>query len=141
MTGREFLRAVRASNYRLKAIEDRIVELKNNLYRVKTIDYETDRVDGGAPTDLADKITALQSLIDDASTQWDKLIADKRLAMAIIFEIEDERYQTILEERYINMRSWGYIARRLGYEMRQTFNLHGQALMVFDKLFNARNIA
>lgn len=138
MTGREFLKNVRAENFRLKLLEDRIAELNSNLYRVKGISYDKEHVDGGELSDIGDRISNLQLLITDAGAHWDKLIADKRLAMAIIFEIEDERYQTILEERYINMRTWDYIARRMGYELRNVFRLHGKALIVFDDLYQKR---
>ena len=55
MTGRDFLKSLREDNFALKSLEDRIVELRNNLYRVKTINYSKDRVDGGVPSDIADR--------------------------------------------------------------------------------------
>ena len=104
MTGRDFLKSLREDNFALKSLEDRIVELRNNLYRVKTINYSKDRVDGGVPSDIADRIGMIQSLVDEANDRWDSLIKKKRMALSIIFEIKDGRYQAILEERYINMR-------------------------------------
>lgn len=115
---------MREDNFALKPLEDRIVELRNNLYRVKTINYSENRVDGGVPSDIADRIGMIQSLIDEANDRWDSLIKKKRMALSIIFEIKDGRYQAILEERYINMRSWSFIARRIGYEESQTYLLH-----------------
>lgn len=136
MTGREYLKQIRDENFKLKALEDRIVELKNDMYRIKTIDYDKDRVDGGIPIDIADRLGALQQLMDEANSKWDELIRNKRLALAIIFEIKDSRYQAVLEERYINMRSWDFIARRMQYEPRNVFKLHGKALLVFDGLYS-----
>lgn len=138
MTGREFLKTLRNDNFKLKALEDRIVELKNDMYRIKTIDYDKDRVDGGTPIDIADKLGALQQLMDEANIKWDELIRNKRLALAIIFEIKDSRYQAVLEERYINMRSWKFISRRIGYEESQTYLLHKKSLNVFDKIFHEK---
>ncbi len=138
MTGREFLKTLRNDNFKLKALEDRIVELKNDMYRIKTIDYDKDRVDGGTPIDIADRLGALQQLMDEANIKWDELIRNKRLALAIIFEIKDSRYQAVLEERYINMRSWSYIARRIGYEESQTYHLHKKSLTIFDRIFDER---
>lgn len=136
MTGREYLKQIRDENFKLKALEDRIVELKNNLYRIKALVYDKDRVDGGTPIDIADRLGALQQLMDEANSKWDELIQNKRLALAIIFEIKDSRYQAVLEERYINMRSWDFIARRMQYEPRNVFKLHGKALLVFDGLYS-----
>lgn len=138
MTGRDFLKTLRNDNFKLKALEDRIVELKNDMYRIKTIDYDKDRVDGGTPIDIADRLGALQQLMDEANSKWDELIRNKRFALAIIFEIKDGRYQAILEERYINMRSWSFIARRIGYEESQTYLLHQKGLSIFDRIFDER---
>lgn len=138
MTGRDFLQTLREDNFRLKSLEDRIVELKNNLYRIKSINYSKDRVDGGMPSDIADRIGVIQSLVDEANDRWGGLIQKKRMALAIIFEIKDGRYQTILEERYINMRSWSFIARRIGYEESQTYLLHQKGLSIFDRIFDER---
>ena len=138
MTGREFLKTLRNDNFKLKALEDRIVELKNDMYRIKTIDYDKDRVDGGTPIDIADRLGALQQLMDEANIKWDELIRNKRLALAIIFEIKDSRYQAVLEERYINMRSWSYIARRIGYEESQTYKKKKKSLTIFDRIFDER---
>jgi hypothetical protein len=138
MTGRDFLKSLREDNFALKPLEDRIVELRNNLYRVKTINYSENRVDGGVPSDIADRIGMIQSLIDEANDRWDSLIKKKRMALSIIFEIKDGRYQAILEERYINMRSWSFIARRIGYEESQTYLLHKKGLNVFDRIFDER---
>lgn len=138
MTGPDFLKSLREDNFALKPLEDRIVELRNNLYRVKTINYSENRVDGGVPSDIADRIGMIQSLIDEANDRWDSLIKKKRMALSIIFEIKDGRYQAILEERYINMRSWSFIARRIGYEESQTYLLHKKGLNVFDRIFDER---
>lgn len=138
MTGRDFLKSLREDNFALKPLEDRIVELRNNLYRVKTINYSENRVDGGVPSDIADRIGMIQSLVDEANDRWDSLIKKKRMALSIIFEIKDGRYQAILEERYINMRSWSFIARRIGYEESQNYLLHKKGLNVFDRIFDER---
>lgn len=138
MTGREFLKIIREDNFKLKSLEDRIIELRNNLYRVKSINYSKDRVDGGVPSDIADRIGMIQSLVDEANDRWDSLIKKKRMALSIIFEIKDGRYQAILEERYINMRSWSFIARRIGYEESQTYLLHQKGLSIFDRIFDER---
>lgn len=139
MTGREYLKQIRDDNFKLKALEDRIVELKNDMYRIKAIDYDKDRVDGGSPVDIADKLGAVQQLMEEANSKWDALINNKRYAQAIIFEIKDSRYQAILEERYINMRSWGFIARRIGYAESQTYLLHQKSINVFDRIFKERS--
>lgn len=129
---------MREDNFALKSLEDRIVELRNNLYRVKTINYSKDRVDGGVPSDIADRIGMIQSLVDESNDRWDSLIKKKRMALSIIFEIKDGRYQAILEERYINMLSWSFIARRIGYEESQTYLLHQKGLSIFDRIFDER---
>lgn len=136
MTGRDFLKSLREDNFALKSLEDRIVELRNNLYRVKTINYSKDRVDGGVPSDIADRIGMIQSLVDEANDRWDSLIKKKRMALSIIFEIKDGRYQAILEERYINCKRWEDVARTMNYDQRWLFRLHEKAIKKFEKLYS-----
>jgi hypothetical protein len=136
MTGRDFLKSLREDNFALKSLEDRIVELRNNLYRVKTINYSKDRVDGGVPSDIADRIGMIQSLVDEANDRWDSLIKKKRMALSIIFEIKDGRYQAILEERYINCKRWEDVARTMNYDQRWLFRLHEKAIKEFEKLYS-----
>lgn len=136
MTGRDFLKSLREDNFALKSLEDRIVELRNNLYRVKTINYSKDRVDGGVPSDIADRIGMIQSLVDEANDRWNSLIKKKRMALSIIFEIKDGRYQAILEERYINCKRWEDVARTMNYDQRWLFRLHEKAIKEFEKLYS-----
>lgn len=136
MTGRDFLKSLREDNFALKSLEDRIVELRNNLYRVKTINYSKDRVDGGVPSDIADRIGMIQSLVDEANDKLDSLIKKKRMALSIIFEIKDGRYQAILEERYINCKRWEDVARTMNYDQRWLFRLHEKAIKEFEKLYS-----
>ena len=136
MTGRDFLKSLREDNFALKSLEDRIVELRNNLYRAKTINYSKDRVDGGVPSDIADRIGMIQSLVDEANDRWDSLIKKKRMALSIIFEIKDGRYQAILEERYINCKRWEDVARTMNYDQRWLFRLHEKAIKEFEKLYS-----
>lgn len=136
MTGRDFLKSLREDNFALKSLEDRIVELRNNFYRVKTINYSKDRVDGGVPSDIADRIGMIQSLVDEANDRWDSLIKKKRMALSIIFEIKDGRYQAILEERYINCKRWEDVARTMNYDQRWLFRLHEKAIKEFEKLYS-----
>lgn len=136
MTGRDFLKSLREDNFALKSLGDRIVELRNNLYRVKTINYSKDRVDGGVPSDIADRIGMIQSLVDEANDRWDSLIKKKRMALSIIFEIKDGRYQAILEERYINCKRWEDVARTMNYDQRWLFRLHEKAIKEFEKLYS-----
>lgn len=60
------------------------------------------------------------------------LVELKQEARELIDKLEDNRYKAVLIHRYINCRSWGYIAENMGYNVRHVTRIHGQALLAME---------
>jgi hypothetical protein len=58
---------------------------------------------------------------------------------ALIEQLSDERYKTILTFRYINGEAWPSIQRKVRYEERQMYELHGRALEEVSRLMKVRS--
>lgn len=71
---------------------------------------------------LADKQARLLAAQDAADMERTNIIAT-------IQDIKEPE-QTILYERYVQLRTWDEIADRTGYTVRHVHNLHGNALMI-----------
>lgn len=56
---------------------------------------------------------------------------------AAIKLVPNENERLILESRYLNFKSWRYIARLLNVSNRRVYQLHEQALLSFEKIFNS----
>jgi DNA-directed RNA polymerase specialized sigma subunit len=125
-----------------KAYLRQLIDL-DTLIRAKQEDYEvtmaaatqmTQRIERdrvktsrnlGRQEELAVRMTQIGIDIENATQA---LIELKEEARSLISLLEDNRYKAILIHRYINCRSWAYIAENMGYGLRHVYKIHGQAL-------------
>lgn len=135
MTGREFLRQVRTLDLRVRALEDELLMAQQSIDGLSGVRYDKDRVQGGEPPDLADKLTRVMELRRDINAEWDKLIDQRAKARVYIEYLHDYRYSYILKERYICGKTWWYIAEQMYLDRRWVFRLHKAALDAFDKVY------
>lgn len=135
MTGREFLRHVRTLDLRVRALEDELLTAQQSIDGLSGMRYDKDRVQGGEPPDLADKLTRVMELRRDINAEWDKLIDQRVKARVYIECLQDYRYSYILKERYICGKTWRHIAEQMYLDRRWVFRLHKKALDAFDKVY------
>lgn len=72
---------------------------------------------------------AMKDLTDKMRREISELCRAKREVSAAINAVEDLRYRRVLELRYRDYLSWQDIADRMGYDVRQIYRLHGEALL------------
>lgn len=48
--------------------------------------------------------------------------------MQVIKKVDDLELQTLLEQRYLNFRTWEQIAVDMGYNVRHLYRMHDKAL-------------
>ena len=77
-------------------------------------------------TDAVDRVIDYTAEID---AEIRKLVRLKREIAETISAVEDDRYRVLLELRYRNYYTWEHIAEIMHYEVRQIYNLHGEALL------------
>lgn len=135
VTGREFLRKVRTLNLQVRALEDELLTAQQSIDGLSGMRYDKDRVQGGEPPDLADKLTRVMELRRDINADWDKLIDQRAKARVYIEYLHDYRYIYLLKERYICGKTWLYIAEQMHLDRRWVFRLHNAALDAFDKIY------
>ncbi len=135
MTGREFLRQVRALDLQVRALEDELLTVQQSIDGLSGVRYDKDRVQGGEPPDLADKLTRVMELRREINADWDKLIDQRAKARAYVDYLHDYRYSYLLKERYICGKTWRYIAEQMHLDRRWVFRMHNAALDAFDKVY------
>ena len=86
----------------------------------------------GSPTrnihkmeDIIAKIVDLENEIND---DIDKLVDLKAEITTVIKEVDDPELQSLLEQRYLNFRTWEQIAVDMGYNVRHLYRIHDKAL-------------
>ena len=75
--------------------------------------------------DIIAKIVDLENEIND---DIDKLVDLKAEITTVIKEVDDPELQSLLEQRYLNFRTWEQIAVDMGYNVRHLYRMHDKAL-------------
>lgn len=130
---KRFLRGYRALLVRrdslLREIERRRESATGTTVRLKEINVQS----GGAYDRMAEDVARI---VDDEESLGDALAEIARKLKEILQAIEsvpDEMQKTVLTLRYIEGLGWLPIAERIGYEISNTYIIHGRALVEVNK--------
>ena len=131
---KRFLRGYRALVMRrdslMREIDRRRESATGTTVRLKAINVQGG---GGAYDRMAEDVARI---VDAEETLGDALAEIGRRLREILTAIEsvpDEMQKTVLTLRYIEGLDWISISERIGYEERQTFVIHGRALVEVNK--------
>lgn len=136
---KRFLRGYRALVMRrdslMREIDRRRESATGTTVRLKAINVQGG---GGAYDRMAEDVAWI---VDAEETLGDALAEIGRRLREILTAIEsvpDEMQKTVLTLRYIEGLDWISISERIGYEERQTFVIHGRALVAVNKWMESR---
>lgn len=135
MNAKEYLECIRSLNIRLRMKESQISRLRADICCIQALDYTKDRISGGSPVDISDKIARLDELIRTANEEWDELIAERERANARIRKLESIKQQEVLTRRFIYNEKWEVIAVKMDITWQGTWQLFYRALKNFQKIF------
>lgn len=133
MTAKEYLEYIRSLETRLRMKEERIAQLQHDICSLQALDYAKDKITGGSPIDVSDKIARLDELIRDTNREWDELIEMREQAKSFISKLESATQQEVLTKRYIQNKRWEQIAVEMNITWRHTFRIHRAALDGFSQ--------
>ena len=131
MTAKEYLWRVRDAEQELRQLEMEYKQARDDMLRLKAIEYDKESVSTSRIGDLSDAIAALEQYAEDVNAQWYRLIALRKAAKMLIDRVPDGRYRAILLGRYLYGQSWEQVAVGLGYTYRHVLWMHGKALQSF----------
>lgn len=128
----------------IERLEKQIQNKLSEIYQLKTmacsvtVSKETDRVQTSPDKD---RLGSTVAKIVDLEKETDKLVdefVDKRNhIIGQIDSMENVDYYHILSLRYVSRNTFDDIANKTGWSIRQTFRIHGQALVEFEKEYGA----
>ena len=135
MNAKEYLEYVRSLDIRLRMKDSQISQLQRDIYCIQALDYTKDRISGGSPVDISDKIARLDELIREVNEEWDELIAERERANARIRRLESIKQQEVLTRRFIYNEKWEVIAVKMNITWQSVWKLYYRALKSFQKIF------
>jgi hypothetical protein len=137
MTAKEYLSQVAECERKVRFLTRQIDDLKSDMYSVRGVSYDKDRVQTSASDD---QMLVLIAKADSLTREWQAEIDElMRIKSRIMFEIsliERPSYRWLLMYRYVDGMKWPQVAAVMGIEnMRSLFFMHGRALKAFEKIY------
>jgi DNA-directed RNA polymerase specialized sigma subunit len=135
MKAKEYLSQAIRLDHRINSKLEQLENLKALAMRVTT-NFAQEKVSGG--TDLRGPFEKTMAKIIDLENEInqevDRFIKLKQEIMETIYQVEDVNCQLVLENRYINGKSWEDISLELGYSRSGVFRIHGEGLKEINKI-------
>lgn len=134
MTGAEFLRKIYELEDGLACKEDEIQKIHQDMIHLKSVDTARDRVDGGQPLSMADKVAKLMEVEEALNRDWDELIKWREVARKMIGRMPTEQNKAVLMTRVVNHRAWKKVAAVINKSEDYARHLYPVAVAEFEAL-------
>ena len=134
MTAKTYLSKIRALDIKIYDSMEELAQLKALATKVTSaMDGEvvSSSKNPDKMTDVVAKIIKLQELLN---RDVDKYVDNKREALELLADLENPIHYKILHSRYVLYKTWEQIACEIGYTYQWVCQLHGVALLEFEKI-------
>lgn len=112
-----------------KRLESRIAELTAEMQRIKSVVLsDVPKGKGKSNERLEQIIDEKQQLINEYKAQIKKSHIIMSKIEVAVNSLSDERFRMILSMRYLDGRTWEYIADKMEYNLKWIYILHSRAL-------------
>lgn len=128
MTAKEYLGQAYRIDERIESKLTQIESLKSLATRVTSVFSDMPHSSTPDNQRLEKTIAEIIDLENEVSTDIDRLIDLKREIKHIINQVQNEKYKTLLELRYLSFWTWELIAVNLNFSIQHTYRIHDEAL-------------
>jgi hypothetical protein len=134
MTVKEYLEQIYHIDQRINSKLAQVESLRALAVKVTATLSDTPPDPGRNPQSMETALCKLVDLEREINADIDVLVDLKRECVALIKEVPNLEHQTLLESRYLQFKTWGQIAKEMGYSIRSVYRLHDVALKNLDFL-------
>ena len=128
MTAKEYLNQAFHLDQRINSKLDMLATLKEMATKTTSI-MQDDVVSRTRNVHaMEDSIVKMTDMQEEINSDIERLVDMKHEIMHTIYAVENPKYQTLLELRYICFRSWEEIAERMHCTVSNVFKVHSKAL-------------
>ena len=128
MTAKEFLSQAYWLDKRIDSKLSQIAALRNMVTKTNSVMNDSPVTHTRNVHSMQDTIAKIVDMEAEINADIDKLVDLKRLIMHTIKDVGSPEYQTLLELRYLNFKTWEEIASEMGYCANNVYKMHGKAL-------------
>lgn len=131
MTAKEYLQQIYKISRRVRRLQLQLDTLKATTQEIEL------SADPDADDPITQAIVRLHEAEQDMAAEIPELVETMRRIADQIEQLEDERYKTILHERYVLCYKWSRIAEDMSIDLRYIYRMHGHALQAFRKIMGS----
>lgn len=136
MRAKEFLKQYKRAKAEADRLERQLAELDDLVGNI-TVDPTAEHVQTSRNPDQIGSLVARRTDMQESLKKAkDHALDVMQEVITVIDKLEDPDYQIILQARYIERKSWRYIAELVHYDGRYVFKLHNRALKKVDAIIN-----
>ena len=137
------------TKYYLNQIRDLDVKLNNKLAERETLWTLATKVTptlsfesraGGVNDKVGNIVAKIVELDEEIHKQIDEFITLKAEIIKQIEKVKNGKYHDLLYKRYVQYKDFSTIACEMGYEYMTILNMHGKALLEFEKVMIKNDI-
>ena len=134
LSAKEFLKQARHIDQRINSKLEQVQSLRELATKATTTLSDMPRSSTPNIYRMENVICKMTDLESEINADIDELIDTKHEVMAVIKMVERPEYQSLLELKYLCMKTWEEVAAELGYVYRQITRMHGYALEQVDAI-------
>ena len=139
LSAKEFLKQARHIDQRINSKLEQVQSLRELATKATATLSDMPRSATPNIHRMEDVICKMMELESEINADIDELIDTKHEVMAVIKMVERPEYQSLLELKYLCMKTWEEVAAELGYVYRQITRMHGYALEQVDAILRRCN--
>ena len=113
------------------------IEALRQKYIGRAITYSNVPKGSGNRNDFSDYAAEVEGLLDKLMRRQREAVQAYREIEDKIEQLGDEREKEVLRLRYLRNLSWEEIAKAIGYELTNTYHIHGLALRHFPLILKS----
>lgn len=138
MTAKEYLGQARYLDNRINSKIQQVASLNDLATKCTATITGMPHSPNHSTSSMEDAITKIIDLQGEICKDMNLLVETKAEIVALIKQVEDKNYQTLLEERYLCFLPWEQIAVDMDYDIRWVYRLHGKALASVQEILDSR---
>ena len=139
LSAKEFLKQARHIDQRINSKLEQVQSLRELATKATATLSDMPRSATPNIHRMEDVICKMTDLESEINADIDELINTKHKVMVVIKMVERPEYQSLLELKYLCMKTWEEVAAELGYVYRQVTRMHGYALEQVEAILRRCN--
>lgn len=139
-TGREYLDMLRKQQRDIWSLESECRGYRVRMIGISSPDLEHERVTGGLPKEVIDRLIKVEEYLLRINQQYDKLLDMRMEALTLLDMITDPDQRAVLREYYIRCRSLRHTAAVVHLSKSRVGQIRQDGVEVFSDIYKIQKL-